>query len=138
MKVDYISFGRPELTPVGRDRFQFVKPMPVYIKFINEQTADKYLIPIGFETDFGSVPWIAQPLIPKNGDWDISVAYFIHDWNYTIHKHSRKYSDELLYVMLIYAGMNKFKAKTVWQAVNLFGKSAWDKGFDPKYKTAGV
>jgi len=39
---------------------------------------DHWTIPSGFRTDFGTVPWFVQWLIPRTGVW--TLATVLHDW----------------------------------------------------------
>lgn len=39
---------------------------------------DHWTIPSGYLTDFGTIPWFAQWLIPRTGVW--TLATVLHDW----------------------------------------------------------
>lgn len=41
----------------------------------NRQT---FVIPVGYKTDFASVPWWVQSFIPRTGVW--TLACVLHDW----------------------------------------------------------
>lgn len=54
------------------------------------------------------------------------VAFLAHDYGYSIHYAPRKVIDQLLYGMLVEAGMTKLKAKSIYLAVRSFGENHWE------------
>lgn len=121
MKITSITFNRPTVTPISTDKYELVEALNICVNYVSG--FKRFTVPAKFTTDFGSVPWLFQPLIPKQGDWTVTVAYILHDWNYSEKKISRKESDMLLKDMLKAAGMNAAKVQTVYLAVRAFGGS---------------
>lgn len=75
---------------------------------------------------------IVDMFIDQIGNYQTQVSYLVHDMCYTPcqkldmeHPVSKELADELLYQMLVYAGMSKWKAKIVKLSVKLFGNSAY-------------
>lgn len=85
-------------------------------------------IPKGFNTDFASVPrfpvtyWLFGNITHR--------PPVIHDWLYTLggDNEARKYADNVFYHAMLADGVNKIKAKCIYSAVRLFGKSHWKTG----------
>lgn len=59
--------------PIGAERFCVSKPLTFYSASLGMEIT----VPVGFETDFASIPWFAQSLIQVN-DKHIHAAV-IHD-----------------------------------------------------------
>lgn len=94
---------------------------PVIFTFNEEEMK----IPVGFVSDGMSVPrglWnIVEPLSGK-----YIKAALVHDYGYSIHYAPRKVIDQLLYDMLVEAGMSRAKAYAIFLAVRSFGGNHWD------------
>lgn len=93
--------------------------------------------------DFRSGGPIVDLFVDQMGEnSDIRYAYLMHDMMYTrecggnTHTFSRKFADLVLREILISAGMSKLKAYTVWAAVRMFGKSAYEN--DDEYTDRNV
>ena len=52
-------------------------------------------------------------------------AALVHDYGYATHYTSRKVIDQMLYDMLVEAGMNKIKAESIYLSVRAFGANHW-------------
>lgn len=103
------------------------------IKIITDVGTYLYTLSPGYSTDFRSGPSIINPVIPKIGNIKLALCWLIHDVNYHGFL-SRQQSDTLLYQMLLWAGMSKFKASCVYGSVRIFGGSHYnhlddDQGF---------
>lgn len=95
--------------------------------FQSALTGDTYTAPIGFRTDFCSVPRvpIAYDLLGNRA----RKSGTIHDYLYTCHKTSREMADKILKEMLVLNGVDEFEANEFYLAVRAFGGSHW--GPDP-------
>jgi hypothetical protein len=90
-------------------------------------------IPVGFKTDFSSVPRILWPIIPPFGK--AVAASILHDYMYTNRYYrdmlgdvaARYWADDFFYRNLLDCGVKKWQAKSMWLAVRWFGKSHWDR-----------
>lgn len=123
------------LKPMG-DRY-YSLTNDIEIKIECKDKVFLYHISHDFITNFRSGAPIVDCFTDQIGDTLQALAYLIHDANYTPchylfneHPLSKKESDNLLYQMLVYSGFSKIKAKIIYEAVKLFGKSAYCKDDD--------
>ena len=88
----------------------------------------------GFHFDFASVPralwWLYPPHGTKGNPY--GIAALIHDWIYAHRKIggrrvTRKEADDLFLEIMIYLGVRKSLAYTMWMAVRSFGWIPWRK-----------
>ena len=91
-------------------------------------------VPMGFVTDFASVPKVFQNIIPAWGKY--GKASVVHDYLYKdLNAHSvfdRKAADRIFLQAMLVSGTKPWKAKVMYWAVRLFGSFAW------KEQTAGI
>lgn len=82
-------------------------------------------VPVGFETDFASVPRLPVAYLLAGGIGD--KAAVIHDYLYRTVPHpcSRKLADEVFHDALISSGVAGWRAYLMWLAVRLGGASSW-------------
>jgi hypothetical protein len=103
--------------PALRSKFRYE-----LIKSFLYQTkdGDTITVPKGFKTDFASVPWFFQRIIPKTGRYN--EATVIHDYLcYTaIDKHDRKYADRIFLECMEVLGVSKWKRKAMYRGVSLY------------------
>lgn len=86
---------------------------------------NRVMVPAGFVTDFCSSIPMVWSVIPK---WDkYGKATVIHDYLYFTKEVSRKRADEIFYEAMLVSGVKKWKAKIMYQAVRLFGRSSYKK-----------
>ena len=86
------------------------------------------IIPAGFTNDLASIPEQAQkPLGITRDHPTIRRAALVHDWLYHTKEYPRVTADLLLYYACLDDGMEKAKAKAVFEAVKLWGFVALDK-----------
>ena len=45
--------------------------------FYSEEYEEEYIVKSGFSSDYGSVPWLFQLLVPRGGRY--RAAYYLHD-----------------------------------------------------------
>ena len=82
-------------------------------------------VPIGFTTDFASIPRFARNLIPKLGKYN--KAAVIHDYLYSVKITTRKGADKCFRDGMKDLGVVKWKRTLMYFAVRLFGGFAWRK-----------
>lgn len=86
-------------------------------------------VPKGFKTDLASVPQILWNIIPPFGD--CTQASIVHDFLYSNKgsvcglQFTRADADNILYTLMVQAGMSYIKAKSMYYAVRMFGGSHW-------------
>jgi hypothetical protein len=83
------------------------------------------LVPIGFETDLGSIPRIFQSFIPKDG---IAIfAYILHDYLYKTGLFTRAQTDRILDEAMKSLGASLVHRKAVLNGLRVGGWVAWNK-----------
>ena len=88
-----------------------------------EGSADRIDVPIGFETDFASIPrpfWVILPRWGKYGN-----AAVIHDWLYWSQGRSRRSADGVLLEAMGVLEVKAIVRFVIYRAVRLFGGLAW-------------
>ena len=91
----------------------------------------KIVVPIGFVTDFASIPRILRLIIPKLGRWN--KAAVLHDHAYQTQSMTRKQVDSLFRDAMRDLGVVRWKIFLMFWSVRLFGWLAWRK--DKSYLT---
>lgn len=95
-------------------------------------------VPVGFITDFASIPRILWNILPPWGKY--GKAAVIHDYMYTEHKHSvfsaegvesfvqieRKQADGIFLQAMEVLGVNKITRYAMYYAVRVFGNKPWN------------
>ncbi|MEZ3137388.1 DUF1353 domain-containing protein [Stutzerimonas kunmingensis] len=87
------------------------------------QTPSPVQVPIGFVTDFASIPrafWIALPT-----DGEYAYAAVIHDYLYWAQTTSREEADLVLKYAMEDFGISKTKISTIYRTVQTSGWVAW-------------
>ena len=114
--------------------YEFTLLYPDPLTFI-EYGGNQYQSDRHFFTDMGSIPRIAQLVIPK----DRCLGFYLHDSGYmdcglwingVFEKMTRKQVDDLLYDMCMNDPIPTWRitARTIWLAVRAFGWMSWGKG----------
>jgi hypothetical protein len=90
-------------------------------------------VPVGFVTDFASIPRVFWSLLPPDGEY--TYPAIIHDYLYWTQQRTREDADEIFKI-----GMQEFSVKesvvtAVYQAVRLGGGSAWNE--NARLRSAG-
>ncbi|HEX8593852.1 MAG TPA: DUF1353 domain-containing protein [Pseudomonas sp.] len=80
--------------------------------------------PVGFVTDFASVPSIFWSILPPDGLWAYGAV--IHDYLYWDQSTTRDEADEILDACMKSFGVSRFKRLSIKTAVKLAGWAAWD------------
>jgi hypothetical protein len=99
-----------------------------------ENSKNTINIPIGFTTDFTSVPRFLWWLFPRWGKY--GNAAVIHDYCYWEQMLSRKEADLIFKEAMEVLQVPKWKISTIYRAVRTFGHIAWNK--NKKNKEKGV
>jgi hypothetical protein len=88
-----------------------------------EGSQDQITVPVGFETDFASVPRVFWAILPKWGKY--GNAAVIHDWLYWEQGRSRPAADAVFLEAMAVLGVSAVVRQTMYTAVRLFGWLAW-------------
>lgn len=84
---------------------------------------DHIAVPVGFQTDFASVPRIFWTIFPTWGKY--GNAAVIHDWLYWDQTRSRAAADKVFLEGMAVLGVNALVRYEMYWAVRLFGWLAW-------------
>ncbi len=85
-----------------------------------------YTVPDGFVWDGFSNPKLFHGIMPSSFEPRVLESSLVHDYFYRTHEISRDDADQLLFDMLIKAGIDREKSKAVFFIVQAFGGSAWE------------
>jgi len=88
-----------------------------------EGSEDTINVPIGFRTDFASVPRLLWALIPRWGKY--GNAAVIHDYCYWQQQFNRKKADEIFLEAMTVLKVSSFQKYTIYYAVRWFGWYPW-------------
>lgn len=88
-------------------------------------SADRILIPAGFETDFASTPRWSWSIVPPLGRYARAAA--LHDYLYETRQRSRVEADRIFAEAMGVARVPTALRFGMWAAVRLFGRRAWRK-----------
>lgn len=89
----------------------------------NEDSEEVIYVPIGFVTDFASVPRPLWWLYPKWGKY--GNAAVIHDYLYWSQKYTKKKADLIFLEAMKVLGVNKITSFIMYKAVSWGGYFAW-------------
>jgi hypothetical protein len=88
-----------------------------------EDSGNTIDVPIGFKTDFASIPRIFWIFIPRWGKY--GNAAVIHDYLYWDQGYSRKESDSIFLEAMNVLEVPNITRKCIYYMVRLFGGIAW-------------
>jgi len=100
----------------GSELFELVEPLSY------QHDGVVYTAPIGFKTDFASIPPAIRGFIDTD-EGNIRDAAVIHDWLYATGELSREDSDSILRAAMRELGAGVIKSSVVFYAVRWFGAS---------------
>lgn len=80
-------------------------------------------VPTGFVTDFASIPQLFWSLLRPDGEY--AHAAVIHDYLYWSQTRSREEADSIFKAAMEDLDVNSNVVSTLYEAVQLFGASAW-------------
>ncbi len=92
------------------------------------------VVPAGFVTDLASVPDVAEPLLPRNGEY--STAAIVHDYLYWTQSCTREQADNLMAIVMKETGVAPWKELLIYGAVRFGGQRAWDQNHE--HRTNGA
>ena len=86
--------------------------------------ASVIVVPVGFKTDFASIPWAFRQFIPKTGKYN--EAAVVHDYLCYLWKkggYDRVRADDLFYEMMDVLGVKWHRRKFMWFGVRAYTKA---------------
>jgi len=99
-----------------------------------EGSGETIRVPVGFITDFASVPRLFWSIFPKWGKY--GNAAVIHDYLYWVQdeQYPKKRADEIFLEGMLVLNVKKITAKILYWAVKYFAQSAWNDNKKDKEK----
>jgi hypothetical protein len=88
-----------------------------------EGSNDRINVPLGFQTDFASIPRPFWSILPKWGKY--GNAAVIHDWLYWSQDRARRAADGVLLEGMVVLGVSVVVRSMIYWAVRSFGWLAW-------------
>jgi hypothetical protein len=88
-----------------------------------EDSGDQVNVPIGFQTDFASIPRPFWIILPKWGRY--GNAAVIHDWLYWSQERPRPAADAILLEAMTVLAVGTVTRVAIYWAVRCFGGLAW-------------
>lgn len=88
-----------------------------------EGSEDIVNVPIGFHTDFASIPRLFWAFLPRWGKY--GNAAVIHDYLYWHQPRTRREADDIFLEGMEVLEVPKWKRKAIYFAVRWFGSIAW-------------
>lgn len=88
-----------------------------------EGSGDRVTVPVGFVTDFASVPSIFATVLPKWGKYGNAVI--IHDYLYWEGSRKRKECDFIFFEAMRVLGVSLLKRYIMYGAVRVFGWTSY-------------
>lgn len=111
----------PRLDFIGNYRFRLAEPFEYHV---GEYPSEEVItVPVGFETDFASVPRLLWSILPPHGKW--AKAAIVHDYLYVNAICSKAYADGVFYEAMGVLGVPQMKRKAMYLAVRLFGRGSY-------------
>jgi Protein of unknown function (DUF1353) len=81
-------------------------------------------VPVGFITDFASIPAPFWPLLPPDGEY--TYPAIVHDYLYWDQGRPRDEADEILKLGMEDLHVSRWKIEAIYGAVRVFGGGPWD------------
>jgi hypothetical protein len=110
--------------------YRFKDPMWALLKSISwipnvgESGISRVDVPVGFVTDFASIPRAFWSALPPDGEY--AYAAVCHDYLYWFQERSRVESDEVFRRAMMDFNIGSGTVLVIYKAVRAFGQSAWD------------
>lgn len=118
-----------EALPDG-DNWKIHEPLIIDLGLPNND--DPMVIPKGFITDFGSIPWFIPDWV-ANPQGKAKRAFVMHDYLYRNQLFTQLVCDALLNEGMIADGVNWWQRFTVYRGLRLGGWVTWNKYSKMKY-----
>lgn len=97
------------------------------VRLLRDYTVRGFTVPAGFVSDWASVPWMLDGLVPSFGPY--APAAIAHDYLYTmggvLPYVTRKQADNLFLELMKELGIPWLKRSLMYRAVRLGGGSGW-------------
>ncbi len=124
------SFLTPLVVTPLDDGINWQVDKPFEYRIGGEMSSEVITVPVGFITDFASIPQIFWNILPPWGTY--GKAAVIHDMLYKSqglvgkYSYTRKQCDLIFLEAMIVLNVSKFKRWLIYYAVRWFGQAAWN------------
>lgn len=115
-KTNYVDVRIYRWTKKSSDQNEVLTPLE-YVA----SDGKEYVVPVGFKTNFASIPRIFRSLIEPTGKWtNASVLHdYLYEYGYKMGV-SRKQADKLFYDAMIDSSVARITANVMWFCVRAF------------------
>lgn len=132
------TFRVEEVAGQSRDGRQLVRLLSTLeYRVGSEDSPEVICVPVGFETDFASIPWGLRDLFPALGPW--ARPAIIHDYLYATRgqagRYSRAAADRIFAEAMAVVGVPAWRRTIMFWAVRMGGANGW--GRDAPQPAAG-
>ena len=118
------SFTTPLIVEkVGNRLWRTYRELIYYVG--EENSADIIIVPVGFTTDFASIPSLFWMMLPPDGQY--TQAAVIHDWLYYTQTRTRLESDRIFLEAMKVLKVNVFKRLIMYKAVRFASFIPWNR-----------
>ncbi|NEX92226.1 DUF1353 domain-containing protein [Caulobacter sp. 17J65-9] len=114
----------PGVTRDGRAVVRLVRPLEYRVG--SKDSDEVVVVPVGFETDFASVPPGFRELFPQLGPW--ARPAILHDWLYAnrgLGRYSRADADRIFREAMEVVGVPAWRRALMYWAVRVGGAGGW-------------
>lgn len=116
------SFTTPLIVElVGENRYKINEPFEYHVG--DFPSDDIVRVPVGFITDFASIPRALWSIMPPDGKY--AKAAVIHDYMYSNAIKTKKEADEIFFEAMGVLGVPVWQKWVMYEAVNFFGKGKY-------------
>lgn len=127
MKIERIETKAPALRKLPKTGFWEYAELWSCKVFLRGEGVLVFRIAPGYWTDLASVPKALRGAFDNgSGDFGVLIASQLHDMLYATHYLSKDFADTLFRLVLRKYKMSAWKSWLYYEAVALFGDSAWE------------
>src|SRR3990167_388955 len=118
------SFTTPLVVEkVGERLWKTYRELIYYVG--EENSVDIIIVPVGFQTDFASIPSLFWMMLPPDGQY--TAAAVVHDYLYFTQTRTRLASDRIFLEAMKVLKVNIFKRLVMFKAVRTFSFIPWNR-----------
>jgi hypothetical protein len=122
MAIDKAPGGLLQVSRFKQPIYFLTKPIK-WTPNANQQQFAAVDVPVGFVTDFASIPRVFWSLLPTDGEY--AYAAVIHDYLYWTQTRPRDFSDQIFKLVMQDFKIRPLTIEVIYRAVRLGGGSAW-------------
>jgi Protein of unknown function (DUF1353) len=123
MSAQKATLGNLNLGRFVEPIYYLLKPT-IWLPDKGQEQLKSVNVPVGFVTDFASIPRIFWSLLPPDGKY--THPAIVHDYNYWTQTRPREDADQILKIMMEDFSVGAATTTAIYSAVRTFGGRAWD------------